>query len=109
MIFSFSAIDTINSFELLEPVFHSREKPNGREKTAQTAFDGCKCRFHLLEAGGARAGEVHQAHHRGAGEDVQHLLDAVDVGGEGGDDDPLLAALELPHEGLAHAISSSPM
>ena len=33
---------------------------------------------------------------------VQHLLDAVDVGGEGGDDDPLLAALELAHEGLAH-------
>ena len=33
---------------------------------------------------------------------VQYLLDAVDVGGEGGDDNPLLAALELTHEGLAH-------
>ena len=29
---------------------------------------------------------------------VQHLLDAVDVGGEGGDDNPLLAPLELPQK-----------
>ena len=35
----------------------------------------------------------------GGGED---LLDAVDVGGKGGDDDALVAVLELPHKRLAH-------
>ena len=37
---------------------------------------------------------------RGGG--IQHLLDTVDVGGEGGDDDTLVAILELAHEGGAH-------
>jgi len=36
------------------------------------------------------------------GGSVNDLLDAVDVAGEGGDDDALLAAGELPLEGLAH-------
>ena len=42
---------------------------------------------HLPPAGGGR---------------VDDLLDTVDVGGKGGDDDPLLAAVEEPVEGLAH-------
>ena len=33
---------------------------------------------------------------------VQHLLDAVDVGGEGRHNNALVAALELAHEGLSH-------
>ena len=33
---------------------------------------------------------------------VQNLLNAVDVGGKGGDDDTFLTALELPHKGLSH-------
>ena len=35
---------------------------------------------------------------------IQHLLDPVDVGGEGGDDDPVLASLELALEGGAHRL-----
>ena len=48
----------------------------------------------------APAGDGHLPPAGGGG--VQHLLDAVDVAGEGGDDDALLAAGELPLEGLAH-------
>ena len=52
---------------------------------------------HVLHAA---AGNGHLPAALGGG--IQHLLDTVDVGGEGGDDDTLVAILELAHEGGTH-------
>ena len=58
-------------------------------------------------------GDLHDIFHRPARDGhlpaegrggIQHLLDPVDVGGEGGDDDPVLASLELALEGGAHRL-----
>ena len=69
--------------------------------------EGVLGHLHIAQGGG----DLHDVLHGPPGDGhlpakgrrgVQHLLDAVDVGGEGGDDDALIAGLELPHEGLAH-------
>ena len=56
--------------------------------------------LHDIFHGPARDGHL-PAEGRGG---IQHLLDPVDVGGEGGDDDPVLASLELALEGGAHRL-----
>ena len=56
--------------------------------------------LHDIFHGPARDGHL-PAEGRGG---IQHLLDSVDVGGEGGDDDPVLASLELALEGGAHRL-----
>ena len=54
---------------------------------------------HVLHAA---AGDGHLPSALGGG--VQHLLDAVDIGGKGGDDDALVAVLKLAGEGGAHRL-----
>ena len=84
------------------------------------AVDVHQCVFGHLHVAQLR-GDLHDVLHAPAGDGhlppaggggVQHLLDAVDVAGEGGDDDALLAAGELPlergaHGALAHGIAGA--
>ena len=78
--------------QALEPV-QLHEGVLGHLDIAQVGGD-----LHDVLHGPAGDGHLPAAGGRG----VQHLLDAVDVAGEGGDDDALVTAGELPREGVAH-------